>query len=365
MIKERKKIIITGTHLTPAIELIRQLESDPKNNWQIDYIGRKSNSNDINDSSIESKIIPNLGIKFHAINCGKLDRRYLPNTIIGIFQTILGFIQSHRLIKKINPHIVVSFGGYVSVPVIINASLKRIKTITHEQTLTNSLTTKINSRFVTKIALSFKNHRQIKELPLSKIVVTGNLLRHQLFQPTPKPPQNINFKQKNSPIIYITAGNQGSHSINLCLKSILPLLKKYNIIHQTGKNDLNSFKKLSQKYSNYFSSDYFSTQDFAWIIKSADTIIGRSGANTSQEIVAFSKKSILIPLPKSQQNEQLLNAFWVKEKLKQYTIIINQNDLTSKRLLAAIEKLSDIQNIPRKYKNKPNLKLINLIHEII
>ncbi len=355
-----KKILITGTHLTPALELIRQLQQDPKTDWQISYIGRESNSNDINDKSIESKIIPSLGVNFYSIPCGKLDRRYFPNTLAGIPKTINGFLKTIRLINQIKPNIVVSFGGYVSVPVIFISWLKKIKSITHEQTLTNSLTTKINSHFVTKVALSFNNSVQISQLPQNKITVTGNLLRYQLFQKSTSP-----FKiNSQKPIIYITAGNQGSHTLNLIIKNILPKLKNFNIIHQTGKNDLKKFSNFTTKYHNYFVSDYFDTQSFAWIIKNADIFISRSGANTSQEIVAFNKKTILIPLPKSQQNEQFLNAQWVKKQIPQ-TIIINNFNLTPKIILDSIQKLSQIKLKNNQISQKPNLKLLNLIHEII
>jgi UDP-N-acetylglucosamine--N-acetylmuramyl-(pentapeptide) pyrophosphoryl-undecaprenol N-acetylglucosamine transferase len=359
-----KKILLTGTHLTPALELIRQLQQDSKNNWQISYIGRESNSNDPQKTSIESTTIPLLGINFYPISCGKLDRRYFPNTLSGIPKTVKGFFQSIKLINLIKPDIVVSFGGYVSVPVIIISALKKIKSITHEQTLTNSLTTKINSRFVTKVALSFDNQKQIKKLPKNKVVITGNLLRYQLFQKQKLPSLIKNSKLKTKNLIYITAGNQGSHTINLKLKKILPQLKTFNVIHQTGKNDLKSFSKLSKIYPNYFASDYFDTQSFAWIINHTDLIISRSGANTSQEIVAFNKKSILIPLPKSQQNEQLLNAFWVKKQLSK-TIIINNDQLKAKVLIDSINKLSQSKTKSSKLLQKPNLKLLNLINEII
>jgi len=365
MIKPKRKIIITGTHLTPALELIRQLQSDSKTDWQISYIGRQSNSNDTNNISIESQTIPSLGIKFYPIACGKLDRRYLPNTIAGIPKTIFGFFQSFFLIKKIKPDIVVSFGGYVSVPVIINSKLNHIKSVTHEQTLTNSLTTKINSRFVNKVALSFDNQKQINQLPQGKVVITGNLLRYQLFQKQLTIPKDLKLKANKLFTIYITAGNQGSHSINLIIKKTLPLLKNFNIIHQTGKNDLKFFKKLSQKYSNYFASDYFDTNNSSWIIQHANLFISRSGANTSQEIVAFAKKSILIPLPQSQQNEQLLNAQWVKEQLPEKTIIILSQNLNQKNLLSAISKLTHTNSTNKALSYKPNLNLLNLIHEII
>lgn len=359
-----KRILLTGTHLTPAAELIRQLQQDKKTNWQISYIGRQSSSNEIENISIESKIIPSLGVNFYSIPCGKLDRRYIPNTLVGIPKTILGFIKSFKLIKSIKPDIVVSFGGYVSVPVIVNSFLKGIKSITHEQTLTNSLTTKINSHFVTKVALSFNNQKQINQFPQEKVVVTGNLLRYQLFQKPKKPKLFTNKLLTNKLIIYITAGNQGSHHLNLIIKKIIPNLNNYTIIHQTGKYDLKSFQKISQKTPNYFVSDYFNTSDFAWIINHSNLIISRSGANTSQEIAALNKKSILIPLPKSQQDEQYLNALWVKNQIPE-TIIIRDQELTSQKLLNSIKQIFQI-NIKSKTKiYKPNNKLLQLINDIV
>lgn len=363
MTPNKKTIVITGTHLTPALELIRQLQQDSSTNWQIHYIGRQSNSNNQKDISIESKIIPKLKVKFYSIKCGKLDRRYMPNTIAGIPKTFFGLIQSLKIIKKIKPNIVVSFGGYVSVPVIISSWINHIPCLTHEQTLTNSLTTKINSFFVNKVALSFDNQNQKKQLPSSKVVVTGNLLRYQIFNP----PKKVSFssKTKNKPIIYITAGNQGSHIINILIKKNISLFQHFFVIHQTGKNDFNVFQKIQKKYPFYFAQDYFSTSDFAWIINHADIFISRSGANTSQEIVALNKKSILIPLPQSQQNEQLLNAQWVKQQLPKKTIIINQDQLTSPKLLTAIQKLSQLKDNHQKSKQLPNPKLLNLINEIV
>jgi UDP-N-acetylglucosamine--N-acetylmuramyl-(pentapeptide) pyrophosphoryl-undecaprenol N-acetylglucosamine transferase len=360
-----KKIVIVGTHLTPALELIHQLQKDPKINWQITYIGRESNSNNSKDFSIESKIIPSTGVNFYPISCGKFDRRFLPNTLVGVPKTIKGFFQSFRLINQIKPDIIVSFGGYVSVPIVIASFFKKIKSITHEQTLTNSLTTKINSHFVTKIALSFNNQKQISQLPQEKVIITGNLLRQELFQKQKNPALFANKLLTNRLIIYITAGNQGSHIINLSIKKILPQLKNFNIIHQTGKKDLRYFSKLSLKYSNYFVSDYFDTNAFSWIINHADIIISRSGANTSQEIVTFGKKSILIPLPKSQQNEQKLNAHWVKKNLPKNTIIISNDELKHQNLMSSIKKLSQIKTKPKILPPKPNTSLLKLIHEII
>lgn len=311
-------------------------------------------------------MIPSLGVDYFSIPCGKFDRRYLPNTIAGIPKTIIGIIQSFSLVKKIKPDIVVSFGGYVSVPVILNAKFNHIPSITHEQTLTNSLTTRINSRFVTKIALSFDNPNQINQLPPKKIVITGNLLRYQLFEKINTAPDIFKFKNPKLPLIYITAGNQGSHFINSVIQQSLEKLNSFNIIHQTGKNDINQFESLSLIYPNYLATDYFETDILPWILQNAQMIISRAGANTSQEIVALNKKSILVPLPQSQQDEQILNANWVKKNLPNSTIIIPQTELNSDSLMSAINQLLNLKSSHQSVTSpKPNYQLLNLIHETV
>jgi UDP-N-acetylglucosamine--N-acetylmuramyl-(pentapeptide) pyrophosphoryl-undecaprenol N-acetylglucosamine transferase len=361
-----KKIIITGTHLTPAVELINQLKADDKYSWDIYYIARQYNSSVDRSASIESQIIPNLGIKFYSVSCGKLDRRWLPNTLKGIPHTIKGLFEAFKLVSKIKPDVVVSFGGYVSVPVVISSWLKGIPSITHEQTLTNSLTTKINSYFVKKVALSFDNDQQKKSLPTNKVVVTGNLLRSEIFNNSSKTFEKLFGVKVQKSVIYVTAGNQGSHSINSVIKELLSKLENYIVIHQTGKVDFDDFKKLNRVYKNYFPFAYIELDDIGWIFKHSQIFISRAGANTSQEIVALNKNNILIPLPKSQQNEQKLNAAWVKNQLPENTIVIPQEKLNAENLFNSIEKLSKVS--PPKVRSDSfsrNLKLLSLIHEII
>ena len=150
-----KKIVITGTHLTPALEFIRQLQNDPDINWEIYYIGRIHNSGVNSTPAIESKLISKIKIKYFGIDCGKFDRRWFPNTLSGIPQTFSAFFKAFRILELIEPHLVLSFGGYLSVPVVFAAAIKGIPSVTHEQTPTLSLSTRLNSLFSKYVALSF------------------------------------------------------------------------------------------------------------------------------------------------------------------------------------------------------------------
>lgn len=357
---ETRKIILTGTHLTPAIEFINQLKTDKEIDWEIHYIGRLSNSSVSRESSIESKIIPQLKIKFYGISCGKFDRRWLPNTIRGLPQIYAGYKKAYRLIQKIKPHLIVSFGGYVSVPVVIAAFSQKIVSITHEQTHTLSLATKINALFCRFVALSFP----LKSTS-NKYIVTGNLLRREIFNSHSKKFEKEKFNLKKFPLLFFTAGNQGSHHLNLVLKNLLPELSlRYTIIHQCGQKDYPLFKNLSSKFPNYLVKDYINGIDIGWVFHHCRIIISRAGANTIQEIEALKLSSIIIPLPQSQQNEQLKNALWLQKKSPQNTIIIKDSDITADNLYIAIKKLASKKRISSSKSSSSNLRLLKLVKRL-
>ena len=228
------------------------------------------------------------------------------------------------------------------------------------------MSTKINSFFVNKIALSFNEKSQINELPKSKITVTGNLIRSQIYSTSSKKFSSLTPSLHKFPLLYITAGAQGSSIINqLTLKLLPELQKKFTIIHHTGKLDYDTLVSQTKNTPRYFPVDYIGLDDIGWVFHYAHLIISRAGANTSQEIVALKKSSLLIPLPFSQQNEQLLNAQWVKKNLPDITVIMDQNSLSEKTLLDAILTLSSRHHSSPKIIPSINNNLLKLIHEMV
>lgn len=279
---------------------------------------------------------------------------------MGIPKIIKAFFTSLSLLKKLRPQIVVSFGGYVSVPVVIAAYFNKIPSITHEQTVTNSLATKINSYFATKVALSFDSVTQKKQLPIKKTVITGNLLRQEIFNTT-----STNYKNTPNPIIYFTGGNQGSIFLNELIYQLVPLLdNKYTIIHQTGKNNNQILQdELTKKYS-YLSSEFVESEDIGWVLGNSDVIVSRSGANICQEIDTLDKKALLIPHPFTQQNEQQLNALWLQNHHPESIKIVSQPDANPSTILKTINELVTTAHTSHPKKLPLIHPLYKLVHEI-
>src|SRR3989344_9001367 len=111
------KILITGAHFTPAVATIEELKK--VENEEIVYVGRNTTLEGDRTQSVESKVLPALGVKFIPIIAGRLQRSFTPYTIPSLLKIPIGWIQALYIILSEKPDVILSFGGYVAVPVVI------------------------------------------------------------------------------------------------------------------------------------------------------------------------------------------------------------------------------------------------------
>lgn len=342
------KVLFTGAHFTPAQAVIEELKKDPGS--EIVYIGRKYTQEGDNSPSIESQVLPNLGVKFIPIIAGRLRRIFDIHTIISLLKIPIGFIQSFYILVKEQPNVVLSFGGYVGVPVVFSAWLLSIPVIVHEQTLVSSLSSKFTNIFANKIALTFETDQYTNK----KVVITGNPIRKELLNPASKYSEDLGIflkevKRNKLPLIYITGGNQGSDTINKVISKLLDkLTEKAYVIHQTGSSKANYFEKLLEQRGTlknserYLVKKWFDASDMAQIFRNANLVISRAGINTLLELAYFSIPTIVIPLPFLYKNEQMKNAQFFKQN--GLCEIITQSNLNDESLLKLINQVLNDKN---------------------
>lgn len=339
------KVLITGGHLTPALAVIGEMKDREQKKtvkYELVFVGRKYSYEGEDTISQEYQIITAKGIRFISLPAGKLPRHFSKYFILSILKIPLGFISSFFLINKEKPDIILSFGGYLGLPISLAGWIWKIPIITHEQTTVPGLSNKIISQIAAKICLSYPD--TLKQFSQDKIVLTGNPLRKEIFQNNK--PKEINIPE-NAKILYVTGGNLGSHALNVIIEPLLEkLLDKWFVIHQCGESAkyhdrsiLESRKRtLSlEKQNNYFLKSYFGDDEIGWIMNQSHLIISRSGANTISELIALGKPAILIPLPWSGGNEQLANARMAHDI--GIAEIIIQDELTPQKLWETLEKM--------------------------
>ncbi len=298
------KVLITGGHITPALAVADELR-----NCEVIFVGRKYALSSDKSESFEYKEIKKKGFEFINLSAGRLTRNLSLQTIMNILRTPPGFINAFAIIHKERPDVVLSFGGYIALPVAFAAVLKRIPVITHEQTIHPGSANRFIGKIAKKIFVSFPEAKRY--FPAQKVALSGNPIRAEVLKEIKKIP---NFK-KEKPVLFVIGGSLGSHDINTMIFKILPeLLKNFTVIHQTGSateyGDDQEAKSLKDK--NYFSFDHIESELMGFVYSQADLVIGRAGANTVFEILACKKPSLLIPLPWSAFGEQQKHADYLR-----------------------------------------------------
>lgn len=291
------KVVITGSHFSPAYAVIR------KSNWKITVVGRKYALSGTEKESYEYKLCREKKIPFVVLDVPRFLRVSPVKSIISSFAIIKSINKARKILKDINPDVVLSFGGYTAVPVVIAAATLKKPIVIHEQTLGAGLANKISALFANKIFISFSSSR--KYFPKKKTYLTGNPIREEIIN-SEKLPALVKTKK---PIIYVTGGSTGSMAVNDLLGKIIPFLSDYFIIHQHGISDMNTFNNVK----DYMAKPFFSPNEVAWIMKNASLIISRSGINTVSEVLYLGLPAIFIPLPYGQKNEQLKNARYAQK----------------------------------------------------
>lgn len=321
-----KHIVLTGGgtagHVTPNIALIPGLQ---ERGYRVSYIG--------SHNGMERKMIEELGIPYYGISSGKL-RRYLDlKNFSDPFRVVKGIFDARSILKKLNPDIVFSKGGFVTVPVVWAAKQRKIPVIIHESDMTPGLANRLCISSASKICCNFPE--TLNNLPRGKAVLTGSPIRRELSSGDPEKAKAFCGFTDDKPVILIIGGSLGSVIINDTVREILPkLLKDFNVIHLCGKGNLDSGLKDTAGYAQY----EFIRDELPDLFALADLMISRAGANAICEIASLAKPNLLIPLAAdASRGDQILNAQSFEKQ--GYSMVLPQEELTKASLTDAVYKL--------------------------
>ena len=178
------KVVMTGGHAaTTAIAVVEEIKAK-RLDWGLTWIGVKKAIEGKTVQTLESEALPKLGVKFITIITGRAQRRFTIHTIPSLLKIPAGFVQSFYHLVKIKPNVVVSFGGFASIPVVVDAKILGIPIIIHEQTSVIGRANGFSSQIADKIALA--RSESLKYFPKEKSVVIGNPVMKEITKIKPK-----------------------------------------------------------------------------------------------------------------------------------------------------------------------------------
>ena len=328
-----KKIILTGGgtagHVTPNMALIPELKAK---GYEISYIG--------SHNGIEKKLIADFNIPYYSISTGKFRRYFDPKNFTDPFRVCKGFMEARKLIKKIQPDVVFSKGGFVSVPVIKAAASLGVPCILHESDMTPGLANKLSFSSAKTICCNFPE--TLEMLPVDKARLTGTPIRKELMQGSKEAGKKFCGFTDDKPVIMVTGGSLGAQSINETIRFALPrLLPHFNIVHLCGKEKMDNLKLQVEGYKQF----EYVKNEMKDLFAMADVVVSRAGANAICELAALNKPNILIPLSaKSSRGDQIINAKSFEQQ--GFSVVIDNEELDEDIL---VESIFDVYENREKY----------------
>ena len=293
----------------PVVAVVKtlnsQLPTPPDYLWVGSYRG------------LEEKVAAENNIPFTSVLTGKLRRYFSLYNIIDIYKIPLGVIQSFFVVRKFKPDVVFSKGGYVSVPVVIASWLLRRPIITHESDIIPGLANKIIARLAQKIAVSFPSTGQYFDD--RKVLVTGNPLRAEILAGDQARAREKFNLLSDKPVILVVGGSQGARKLNEILVEVLPqLLENYQVLHVCGQDNYQlvqtQVKEVGLKQVGYCLQSFLSAPAMGDALALADLVITRAGINTLNEIAAWGKPALIVPIGSAVLGEhQEVNAKYFRE----------------------------------------------------
>jgi UDP-N-acetylglucosamine--N-acetylmuramyl-(pentapeptide) pyrophosphoryl-undecaprenol N-acetylglucosamine transferase len=328
----------TGGHVLPALAVVDELH---RRGALADLIWIGSRD------GVERQAAEDAAIRFVAIPTGKL-RRYLSlRNLSDAARVPLGALAARRALASFRPDVVLSTGGFVSVPAVV-AARGLAPVLTHEQTAILGLANRINARFADVLAVSHVQTESLARRLHRRVVVTGNPIRVGLTAGDRlRGLQCLGFED-GIPVVYVTGGARGASPINQRIAALLPsLLDRAQIIHQTGpltaNADANNLARLRETLPDPVRHRYkiveFIGGELPDVYAAADLVVGRAGAGTIAELAYVGLPAILVPLPGARGDEQTRNARVLADAGA--AVVIAQPEATPERLEREILALLD------------------------
>lgn len=320
-------ILLTGGgsagHVTPNLALVSQLVA---RGYDVHYAGRTE--------GIERDLIAPTGLPYHGLSEGKL-RRYLSmENLTDMGRIAKGVIDAWRVVKRVQPALVFSKGGFVSCPVVWAAWLNRVPAVVHESDFSPGLANRLSVPFAQRICYAFPETG--KHFAPSKRVHTGIPVRPSLLDGDAEAGRRIcGFIDTIKPTVLIIGGSLGSRIINDTVQAALPeLLPHFNICHLVGPHhDMTSIAP----QPGYFALPY-AGEELAHLLALADLVLSRAGATTLFELLAARKPNLLVPLSlQASRGDQIQNARCF-ERLG-YSDVLPEEALTPDTLCTALHAI--------------------------
>lgn len=327
----------TSGHVVPAIAIAELLIDQGYLPNQIYYVG--------STRGVEAAMIPVLGIGYSLLSVDGLQRGLTPRKIRRNINMIFSLLQANRQAKRLlvslRPQVVVSVGGYASIPTCRAARALQIPVVACSYDRRPGLATKVQSRYAFASAVAY--HGSV----LSKAIVTGAPVRRALrvaqlaeLRDAARAQLGIGSGDR---VVLVMGGSLGSAVLNAATEHLVKNLHGSQhtcVVHIAGHRYMNQIAlpaRVTHDNGNLAYLRLAYSDDMVSMYAATDVVVCRAGASTIAEIATVGMCSVLIPWKDAAENHQLINARWLTDH--DAGVLMEESAMTHHDFVAVIEGL--------------------------
>jgi len=288
----------TGGHVTPALALAERIRARGD---QVLLLGGRL--------GLESRLVPEAGFELATLPARQIMGRGVWAQLAAGPALAVGAAAAWRLLGRRRIDLVVSVGGYASVPAVAAAWLRRTPLAIVEPNAIPGRANRMAARFAQRIFAGFDAAAEAfaRRVPAERIRTPGIPLREALVaafagvarRRAPSPPFRL----------LVFGGSQGARQLNEAMIEAAPILsaRPLAIFHQTGETDRERVAAAYAKAGMQAEVVAFERDmpaRYGW----ADLALCRAGALTVAELALAGLPALLVPYPYAADDHQLANA---------------------------------------------------------
>lgn len=320
-----KTVVLTGGgtagHVVPALPVVEALLAAGA---EVHFVG--------SNSGLEERLLEPFGVAYHGIATGKLRRYFSFENVLDALRVPLGVWQAWRLLRRLEPVVVFSKGGFVSFPAVVGAWLCRVPVVAHESDLTPGLANRLAQPFVTCLCVNFED----TVARVGRVVATGTPVRRELLEGDGGRGRELLGVDGSRSILLVVGGSLGAARLNEVVRDALDgLLEHYAVVHVCGPGKLDE----TLVHRRGYVQREFVADGWGDLIAAADLVVSRAGANALYEWLALGKPHLLVPLPMSaSRGDQIENAAYAEAE--GWSLVLPEHKLDAATLTSGVAELA-------------------------
>ena len=328
----------TSGHVIPALAIAELLQDGGVSKDQLHFVG--------STNGIETTLVPPTGIPMSLLTVQGFGRGLSPRALKKNFRTfqVLRNASRHaeRLLSSLRPSVVVSVGGYASVPATRAAKKLNIPVVTVSYDRLPGLATRLQARSASGVAVAYLPSK------LKNATLTGAPVRRVLRNLDLSSTRTDARTRLSIPIdrkvICITGGSLGSAKLNSVARTLVENNQSRNdicVIHLTGERYIDDDLPILDNDAEIVYRRLKSTVAMQDVYSASDLVVARAGASTIAELSTIGIASVLVPWSGAAEDHQTANAKWLDDLGG--SLVINERKTTNNEIADQIIDLIDDQ----------------------